>query len=240
MKTTNREIKAPVSEIFFSYQGEGLFVGQPQVFIRFSGCNLRCNYCDTLQAQTLSEGQPYFSIAAIIEKVKKYAKRHIPQGKVTVALTGGEPLLYAAFLQSFLPKLKRTGAAVYLETNGTLPELLKKVIRHVDVVSMDMKLPSSCGETWWDEHGEFLRTGRKKIFVKVVLTGDTTDKEIQKVVTLIRDVSPEIPLVFQPATASPKCCSAEPPRIFAWTHAARKKLKHVHILPQMHKVWMLR
>jgi organic radical activating enzyme len=240
MKKQNDKIKAPISEIFFSYQGEGLFVGQPQVFIRFCGCNLRCNYCDTPQTQTLPGDEAYFSMATIIEKAKKYARRHIPQGKRTVALTGGEPLLYATFLQSFLPELKRTGAAVYLETNGTLPESLKKIIRHVDVVSMDMKLPSACGETWWDEHREFLRTGEKKTFVKVVLTGDTTDKEIRKVIALVSDVSTAIPLVFQPATASAKCSSAEPPKIFEWTHAARKKLKYVHVLPQMHKIWTLR
>ena len=55
-------LKAPVSEVFASYQGEGIYMGQPQIFVRFAGCNLRCDYCDTPKNQVLEENQQYSSI----------------------------------------------------------------------------------------------------------------------------------------------------------------------------------
>lgn len=240
MKKPASELKAPIAEIFFSYQGEGMYVGQPQVFVRFCGCNLRCGYCDTPQTQSLGEHPTFYSIDTIIRQIKKYAAKSPVKGKVTVALTGGEPLLYSTFLKSFLPKLKQTGANIYLETNGTLPESLKKVLQYVAVVAMDIKLPSACGGSWWEEHKAFLKLAKGKAFVKVVVTADTTKGEIDKTIKLIRGISPNIPLVFQPVTPIERCRPPEPFIIHEWVQAARKKLRDVHVLPQMHKLWDIR
>ena len=170
MKKATAVIKAPVSEIFFLHQGEGVFVGEPQVFVRFVGCNLRCDYCDTADNQVITEHQKYYSVDDILGRVKK-----LSGGKpCTVSLTGGEPLLYAGFLARLLPALKKLKYKTYLETNGTLPELYREVARWVDVVSMDMKVASACRASYWAEHRAFLSAAGKKAFVKLVITAATT------------------------------------------------------------------
>lgn len=94
-----------VNEIFYSLQGEGQFAGTPAVFIRFSGCNLRCSFCDTDHA-SYSE----MSEEEIVAEATKYPARHI-------VITGGEPSLQLT--ASLLDKLHAEGCYVQMETNGT-------------------------------------------------------------------------------------------------------------------------
>ncbi len=74
-----------ISEIFYSIQGEGRLIGIPSVFVRTSGCNLRCAWCDTPYTSWQPEGQSY-TVAKILRELEKYPARH-------VVITGGEPLL---------------------------------------------------------------------------------------------------------------------------------------------------
>ncbi len=113
-----------VCEIFFSIQGESSRAGYPCVFIRLSGCNLHCSYCDTLYAQ--SSGEQY-SVDQIIEEVRRYPCR-------LVAITGGEPLLQAE-TPKLVAGLIQGGYSVLLETNGSieLDVLDKSCIKIVDV-----------------------------------------------------------------------------------------------------------
>lgn len=99
-----------INEIFYSLQGEGFYTGVPSVFIRFSGCNLKCSFCDTLH----DDGRMK-SDEEIIAEVKKYPCRH-------VVLTGGEPSLWIDY--DFVKALRDAGFYVCIETNGTrvLPE----------------------------------------------------------------------------------------------------------------------
>ncbi|MBP5573424.1 MAG: radical SAM protein [Bacteroidales bacterium] len=98
-----------VNEIFHSLQGEGFHTGTPAVFVRFSGCNLRCAFCDT-QHQT---GEP-MTAQAIIDEVNRYP--HAP----LLVLTGGEPSLFID--EAFVAELKqKTGKIIAIETNGTRP-----------------------------------------------------------------------------------------------------------------------
>ena len=98
-----------INEIFYSLQGEGFHTGTPVVFVRFSGCNLRCAFCDT-QHQT---GE-MFSLQEIVDEVNKY-----PIASLLV-LTGGEPSLFID--EAFVAELKqKTGKKITIETNGTRP-----------------------------------------------------------------------------------------------------------------------
>ena len=116
-------MKAKIAEIFKSIQGEGKYIGHLQTFIRFYGCNLHCEYCDT----PLTEYTVY-SAEELIKEIQAHKVRF-------VSLTGGEPLLQGAFLQEFLPQLKKRKFKVLLETNGTLPTQLRKVIPWIDSIS---------------------------------------------------------------------------------------------------------
>src|SRR6185295_14199221 len=80
----------------------------------------------------------------------------------SVSVTGGEPLVHAAFLETLLPRLQARGLRTHLETNGTLAAALRRVIAAVDVVAMDIKLPSATGRETWAEHREFLSVAPHK------------------------------------------------------------------------------
>lgn len=98
-----------INEIFFSLQGEGFHTGTPAVFVRYSGCNLRCAFCDTQH----QEGKP-MSLQAIIEEINHYPLASL------VVLTGGEPSLFID--EAFVEALKlQTGKRIAIETNGTRP-----------------------------------------------------------------------------------------------------------------------
>lgn len=97
-----------INEIFYSLQGEGINAGIPSVFIRFSGCNLRCNFCDTSH-----EKGRFMTDDEIIKEVRKYPAPMI-------VLTGGEPSLFID--EEFISRLKEeTCKMVAIETNGTFP-----------------------------------------------------------------------------------------------------------------------
>ena len=101
-----------INEIFYSLQGEGANTGVPAVFVRFSGCNLRCSFCDTQH-----QDGTMMSDEEIIAEVNLY-----PEARIVV-LTGGEPSLFID--EAFISKLKTaTGKTISIETNGTnaLPE----------------------------------------------------------------------------------------------------------------------
>lgn len=98
----------PVNEIFCSLQGEGYWTGTAATFVRFSGCNLACPFCDTPHAQSRSME----TAAAIVRAVGRHPARH-------VVLTGGEPALFLT--AELLDGLHRAGKFVAIETNGTRP-----------------------------------------------------------------------------------------------------------------------
>lgn len=101
--TTTKTYK--VNEIFHSLQGEGYWTGTPSVFIRFSGCNLRCPFCDTQH-----ESGEHMSLESIIKKACSYPATH-------VILTGGEPSLFID--DELITALHRAGKYIAIETNGT-------------------------------------------------------------------------------------------------------------------------
>ena len=100
-----------ISEIFYSIQGEGELTGVPSVFIRTSGCNLRCRWCDTPYASWNPEGMD-MDLARILDEVKKYPARH-------VVLTGGEPMI-ARNIWGLAAGLRESGYHITIETAGTV------------------------------------------------------------------------------------------------------------------------
>ena len=118
-----------VNEIFFSIQGESLHAGRPCVFVRLTGCNLRCSYCDTTYAY--AEGT-FFPVSAVVEKISAFPCR-------LVEITGGEPLVQPETLLLVTTLLEK-GFEVLLETNGSI-DIGNVDLRCVKIV--DVKCPSS-------------------------------------------------------------------------------------------------
>lgn len=118
-----------INEIFFSLQGEARTVGIPTVFIRLTGCPLRCGYCDTTYA---FQGGEWMSLEEIVNNVMQYETAH-------VTVTGGEPLAQSACIE-LLTLLCDKGYEVSLETSGALD--ISRVDRRVSRV-MDLKTPGS-------------------------------------------------------------------------------------------------
>lgn len=158
----------------------------------------------------------------------------------SVSLTGGEPLLYADFLRIFLKLLREHNLKSYLETNGTLPEDMRRVIDLVDIIAMDFKLPSSTlGKDFWKEHLEFLKVSSgKKVFVKAVVTATTTDEDIEKAAGLIKRVSPSTPFILQPATpVKGDDKTVAPARLIHFMDLwAGHNLDNIRVIPQVHKM----
>ncbi|MES1228425.1 MAG: 7-carboxy-7-deazaguanine synthase QueE [Armatimonadota bacterium] len=143
------EISAPnklrIAELFSSIQGEGKWLGTPSVFVRVSGCNLRCGWCDTPYASWEPEG-PVLSLDEIVTRVCDSGHQH-------VVITGGEPMLFDTVVP-LAEELHRLGKTITIETAGT-------VFREVpcDLMSISPKLSGSAPpeESGWRERHEKLR-----------------------------------------------------------------------------------
>ena len=246
--------QAQIFEVFNSIQGEGLYLGERQTFIRFAGCNLSCQYCDSPEALVVpkefkvevSPGKKNFqqftnpaTIPQLIELVSSFEK---PRGvNHSISLTGGEPLLQIDLLKNLIPELKKEiGLPIYLETNGVLPDHLSEVIEMVDITAFDIKLPSATGfSPYWKEHRKALEIAyMKEVFVKMVFTRESKAKEIDEAVSLIAEVDEKIPLILQPVTPfGPIKHRPNPDQIMAFHAVSKRKLKNVRVIPQVHKVF---
>jgi len=242
---------APVFEIFSGIQGEGILVGARQVFVRFCGCNRHCRYCDTQEALAptdscaieVSPGSREFrrqrnplsvsDVAAAIATLESFRGLHD-----SVSLTGGEPLLHAEFIAALLPLLDGLGLTVYLETNGTLPDALERVIRGVHHVAMDIKLASATAQpTPWDDHRRFLQIASTRgVQVKVVVAEGTTEEELQQVADLVASVAPLAPVVLQPVTPAHGVAALGPAQVLHFQEFVKRRLANVRVIPQVHKL----
>jgi 7-carboxy-7-deazaguanine synthase len=226
---------AKIMEIFRSVQGEGPYAGVSQVFVRFFECNMHCSWCDT--PASIGDTSRNYKEMTADELFAQIAKLY--DGCHSVSITGGEPLLQVEFLKDFLPRLKEAGMTIYLETNGTLPVQLSQILNDTDIVSMDIKLPSSTGErAFWDEHAEFLRIAMAKpVFVKVVVSQNTTDEDVVKAAELVKRIAPNIPFILQPnyfdmkEGSTAKCVDLQ--------KKCASMLKDIRVLPQTHKFMKL-
>ncbi|MCS7014861.1 MAG: 7-carboxy-7-deazaguanine synthase QueE [Gemmatales bacterium] len=128
-----------VAEIFHSIQGEGILAGTPSVFVRVSGCNLRCRWCDTEYASWQPQGDNY-SVEEILDEVLRYQCGY-------VVITGGEPFLYADLVE-LCRLLHESGRHITLETAGTI---YREVV--CDLLSLSPKLSNST--PWQREAGRW-------------------------------------------------------------------------------------
>lgn len=230
-------VKARIVEVFSSLQGEGTRLGERQIFVRFGGCNMRCAYCDEPDTISLAAGK-IWDIERLQDRLESVGRQ---RRHSSITWTGGEPLLHAAFLERMLPWARARGYENVLETNGILLPALKRVRPWLDAAAVDIKLPSATGRAFWGAHARFLAEVPPQSFVKVVLSESSTEAEFERVLSLLNEHAPHLPLLLQPATPGPAKASPPPPaRAAAWLKTARKRLKDVRLGPQWHPVWRMK
>lgn len=240
---------AELIELFSSVQGEGVLIGCRQVFIRLMGCNLSCDYCDTnigVDMTTcrleLTPGRLDFQelanpveMARVVALLKRW-ERGWPKVHHSISLTGGEPLLHVDLLHRWLPQLREI-LPVHLETNGVLHLALSRIIHELDFISMDIKLPSSSGETGlWDHHRSFLEIAAEtEVSVKIVVNSSTEHWEIQRAAEMIAAVAKDVPLIIQPETAENLSIKISSLGLLELQEIAANIINDVRIIPQTHR-----
>lgn len=158
-----------------------------------------------------------------------------------VALTGGEPLTQSEFLAGFLREA-RLPVPVLLETNGVLPQRLRDLLPLVDIISMDIKLPSNTGEgSFWKEHAEFLKlSSGREVYVKVLVDQATTVADVERAAALLAPLQREVPVFLQPITDAEHRPVIDAERLTALFLATRAQVSTVRVLPQTHKLMGIR
>ncbi|TMS42671.1 MAG: 7-carboxy-7-deazaguanine synthase QueE [Methanobacterium sp.] len=229
-----------ISEIFSSIQGEGKLVGRRQVFIRFSGCNLTCNYCDTPQSRDPKQGE-----CLSTDELQTRVENLITPDFHSLSLTGGEPLLHADFIREFLENYPRDAL---LETNGSLPHELKKILDLIRYASVDIKLSEHEAVSNWNG---LLNSELKSInlllkenintYCKLVVFPSTQVDSVtfiaSKIVKEVKDTS-KLSLIIQPESP-----------LTHWENKQDKLLEiseitgkylNVLVIPQVHKLLNIR
>jgi len=205
---------APVLEVFASYQGEGLFVGQPQTFLRLAGCPLRCRYCDTPHSWPVPSVDdtwltPFGAMLRVAEV--ELAKQR------PLAVTGGEPLVWPGFLAGLIDV--SGDRPLHLETAGHDLTALAAVIDGFDHISLDLKLPGDLAPpvpagfagapppttiSDWDAlrlgQLELLASRARSACVKLVVSPGTDPEDFATLLGDLARIAPELPLFVAPAS----------------------------------------
>ncbi|OGQ08507.1 MAG: hypothetical protein A3G32_09465 [Deltaproteobacteria bacterium RIFCSPLOWO2_12_FULL_40_28] len=233
-------MKSKLIEIFSSIQGEGLWIGKPQVFVRFKGCRLQCSYCDTPLThaaifQSRVEKKPFSGIfqSQPLEYTVDQLNCELQNFSVrSLALTGGEPLEQVDFLQEWLPTLN--GYEILLETSGIEVAAYEKIASFISITSMDIKIPSATKEKpCWDLHYQFLKlTAKKSCYVKIVYDENLLLEEKKEIAALI-DAYPPVIFIFQPVSPlrqrNLKICFNH------FDYFSKNFSQQVRLIPQVHK-----
>ena len=179
-----------ISEVFNSFQGEGIFTGYPSIFIRTAGCNLKCDWCDTKYSWGAGKEM---SSAQILEQVEKYPySEH-------VVITGGEPLLQRAEVADLVVKIGLT-KKITIETNGTLAPLADNYSREVTLYSVSPKLQSAKQNlTWLPVVSHYVETYPDNLQLKFVVVTDEDYEELKVALNSIKSHTKYlVPLILQP------------------------------------------
>ena len=246
-----------VTEIFSAIQGEAALVGERQVFVRLTGCNIRCAYCDQPEAlerrpgpcrvestagrrdwdtttSPLAMGRVVDAVGALWSQVPHHS----------ISLTGGEPLLQGTRVERLAGEFAARGWPVMLETNGTLLPPLRRLGALLTYISMDVKLRSVDGETVAPTtQSRFLDAALDTpatTWVKIVIGPDTDAVEFDAAVTMVADAARrtagDVEVFLQPLTPFGAAATAPTAgQVLDLQERALRIHPRVRVVPQTHK-----
>jgi organic radical activating enzyme len=220
-------------EIFSSFQGEGPYAGTRQIFVRLSGCHLRCVYCDTPESwersRTWSFGGRIRANPATVRETLEAVESLGPHP--SLSFTGGEPVLQPDFVRETARGVRALGMKTYLDTSGTRADLLARCADSIDIFAFDIKLPSCPGVKMdFEDTRRCLELARgREAFVKIVVMKGTREAELARAAGLVPE---SMLLVLQLVT--PVNPATERPEGEELGRLRRAAGREVLVLPQLH------
>ena len=240
MQRTENRARARVSEIFTSIEGEGIFVGKKTLFIRFSGCHLKCKWCDTKYALPLDSGTEYQ-----IDEIKDLIIRELQPFTYKVNFTGGEPLLQADSvieLANFIKK--QTNLKTYIESSCFDSELFNKVLPFIDICKIEFKTDDS-KVVESEEYDNLLLNeikclelaveSNKTTYIKIVVTNSTDLESFKNLVyNISKKIKPSniVGFIIQPSHGVDQPTVS---KLLDTYDIVQPIFPEVRIIPQLHK-----
>ena len=240
MQRTENKARVRVSEIFTSIEGEGIFVGKKTLFIRFSGCHLKCKWCDTKYALPLDSGTEYQ-----IDEIKDLIIRELKPFTYKVNFTGGEPLLQSDAVIELADFIKRrTNLKTYIESSCFDSELFNKVLPFIDICKIEFKTDDS--KVVENEEYEKLLLNEikclelavesnKTTYIKIVVTNSTDLESFKNLICNIsKKIKPSniIGFIIQPSHGVDQPTVN---KLLDTYDIVQPMFPEVRIIPQLHK-----
>lgn len=240
MQRTENKARARVSEIFTSIEGEGIFVGKKTLFIRLSGCHLKCRWCDTKYALPLDSGTDYQ-----IDEIKDLIIKELQPFTFKVNFTGGEPLLQTEAVIELADFIKKqTNLKTYIESSCFDSELFSKVLPYIDICKIEFKTDDS--KVVEDEEYDNLILNEikclelavgsnKATYIKIVVTNSTNLESFKNLVyNISKKIKPSdiLGFIIQPSFG------IDQPTVnmlLDTYDVVQPMFPEVRIIPQLHK-----
>lgn len=240
MQRTENKTKVRVSEIFTSIEGEGIFVGKKTLFIRLSGCHLKCRWCDTKYALPLNSGTEYF-----VDEIKELIFKVLQPFTFKVNFTGGEPLLQVEAVAQLADFIKKhTNVKTYIESSCFDSERFDQILPYMDICKVEFKTEDSkiVEDNYYDNllQNEFrclelAVQNNKTTYIKIVVTDSTNLDSFKNLVyNISRKIKPSdiMGLIIQPSygTNQPTV-----DKLMDAYDIVQPMFPEVRIIPQLHK-----
>ena len=240
MQRTENKARARVSEIFTSIEGEGIFVGKKTLFIRFSGCHLKCRWCDTKYALPLDSGTDYQ-----IDEIKDLIIKELQPFTYKVNFTGGEPLLQTEAVIELADFIKKqTNLKTYIESSCFDSELFSKVLPYIDICKIEFKTDDS-NVVEDEEYDNLLLNeikclelaveSNKATYIKIVVTNSTNLESFKNLVyNISKKIKPSdiLGFIIQPSFGIDQPTVN---KLLDTYDIVQPMFPEVRIIPQLHK-----
>jgi organic radical activating enzyme len=240
MQRTENKARARVSEIFTSIEGEGIFVGKKTLFIRFSGCHLKCRWCDTKYALPLDSGTEYQ-----IDEIEDLIIRELQPFTYKVNFTGGEPLLQTDAVIKLADFIKKqTNLKTYIESSCFDSELFSKVLPYIDICKIEFKTDDSkvVENEVYDSLVlneikclELAVESNKTTYIKIVVTNSTNLESFKNLVyNISKKIRPSdiVGFIIQPSRGVDQPTVN---KLLDTYDIVQPMFPEVRIIPQLHK-----